>query len=127
MKVNLGRTNNRRFYEIPYSRILKRLRQSLENEDKILIEVNESYTSKCDALALEPIEKHEKYSGFRMGRLFQSCAEDAKKRKLIHSDLNGAINIMRKKYQLKEIKGKNIFNPIKQKIEIFNVFFIYFR
>jgi IS605 OrfB family transposase len=120
--VKLGKKNNRRFYEIPFARIIKRLRQSLENEGKTLVTLNEAYTSKCDALALEPIEKHEQYSGCRIKRgLFQSKMNGKKEeKKLINADLNGAINILRKRYpETNEIKGENIFNPEKQMIELF--------
>ena len=118
--MNMGKENNRRFQEIPFARILKRLRQSLENEGKILIELNEAYTSKCDALALEKIEKHKKYSGKRKDRLFQSKMNGEKhEKKLIHSDINGAINIMRKKYTEMGITGEQIFNPSKHKIKLY--------
>ncbi len=36
--------------------------------------------------------------------------------KKINADLNGAINIMRKKIPIKEIKGLEIYNPKKLKI-----------
>ena len=56
------------------------------------VEHEESYTSKCDALALEPIGKHEQYLGRRTKRgLFRSSTG-----KLINADQNGALNIMRK-------------------------------
>lgn len=52
----------------------------------------ESYTSKCDALALEPIGKHEEYLGRRVKRgLFRSSTG-----KVINADQNGALNILRK-------------------------------
>ena len=55
-------------------------------------EHEESYTSKCDALALEPIGKNEQYLGRRRKRgLFRSSVG-----KLINADQNGALNIMRK-------------------------------
>ena len=56
------------------------------------VEHEESYTSKCDALALETIGKHGQYLGRRIKRgLFRSSAG-----KLINADQNGALNIMRK-------------------------------
>ena len=80
-----------------------------------LIEIREASTSKTDSLAYEEINKQENYLGKRIRRgLFSSS-----KRKLINADLNGAINIMRlyemKQFghDLKEIKGKNIYNPKK--------------
>jgi transposase len=52
----------------------------------------ETYTSKCDALAFESIEKHESYNGSRIKRgLFKSSVG-----KLINADINGALNILRK-------------------------------
>lgn len=56
------------------------------------IENEESYTSKCDALALEPVCKHESYLGKRIHRgLFQSSTG-----RTLNADVNGALNILRK-------------------------------
>lgn len=56
------------------------------------VEHKESYTSKCDALALEPIGKHEQYLGRITKRgLFRSSTG-----KLINAEQNGALCIMRK-------------------------------
>ena len=56
------------------------------------IEHEESYTSKCDALALEEVCKHENYLGKRVKRgLFRSSVG-----KIINADQNGALNILRK-------------------------------
>ena len=57
-----------------------------------LIIHEESYTSKCDALAQEEIKKHETYLGKRVKRgLFQSSIG-----KVINADVNGSLNILRK-------------------------------
>jgi transposase len=54
----------------------------------------ESYTSKCSALDLEPIQKQEQYQGRRIKRgLFAS-----KEGKLINADVNGSLNIGRKAF-----------------------------
>jgi putative transposase len=106
-KVRMGKTNNRKFYSIPYLLLIKKLISKAEKLKKNIVITKESYTSKCDSLNLEEICYHEKYDGERKKRgLFIS-----KKRKLINADLNGAINIMRKKIKLEEIKGLNICNP----------------
>ena len=56
------------------------------------VEHEESYTSKCDSLALESVEKHSEYLGKRVKRgLFQSSTG-----KMINADINGALNIGRK-------------------------------
>ena len=106
-KVNLGVRTNRIFYNIPYCRILSKLRLKLESLGKILIIKEESYTSKCDSLSLEKVCKHEEYDGRRINRgLFIS-----KIGKAINADLNGAINIMRKEINLKKIIGNGLYNP----------------
>ena len=71
----------------------------------------ESYTSKCDFLALEKIKKHEQYIGNRVKRgLFKSSTG-----KLINADVNAAFNILRKKVvsrlNLKGIEGVGL-HPI---------------
>jgi len=106
-KVNLGTSTNKKFYQIPYRYILNKLRDKLEKLGKELIITEESYTSKCDALTLEEIKKKEVYNGIRKYRgLYIS-----RNGKAINADINGAINIMRKKYDIKKITGLNIYNP----------------
>lgn len=108
----MGKSNNRDFYEIPYRKLITKLRNKLQESNHELAVTEESYTSKCDALSLEPVCKQEKYSGKRISRgLFSSAIG-----KLINADLNGAINIMRKYLHkencpLKKITGIGIFNP----------------
>ena len=57
-----------------------------------VILTEESYTSKCSFLDLEPVKKHENYVGKRVKRgLF--VASDGRK---INADVNASYNIMRK-------------------------------
>ena len=106
-KVNMGQNNNRQFYDIPYSRIIKKLNEKLLSDRKQLILTEESYTSKCDSLSLEKLDKTESFIGCRIYRgLFISSTGKA-----INADLNGAINIMRKKINLTTISGNKIFSP----------------
>lgn len=115
--VNLGRRNNRKFYSIPYQKIIHKLKDKFTNTR--ITEINEAFTSKCDALALEEVKKHDIYLGKRAKRgLFKSSKE-----KLINADLNGAINIMRKhckhiglKYN--KVKGNSICNPSVLKLHL---------
>ena len=68
----------------------------------------EAYTSKCDALAFESIEKHESYKGSRIKRgLFKSSVG-----KLINADINGALNILRK--FLNSSKGTGEFSVLQK-------------
>jgi IS605 OrfB family transposase len=90
--INLGRRTNQNFTNIPHARFIQQL------EYKALIVgigvtiVEESYTSKCSFLDLEPIKKQQNYLGKRVKRgLFRSTSG-----KSYSADLNGALNIMRK-------------------------------
>ena len=106
-KVNLSTNTNRVFYEIPYKRIILKLNEKLKSLDKKMVITEESYTSKCDSLNLEKLGRKDSYDGERKNRgLFIS-----KIGKAINADLNGAINIMRKVIDLKNICGLMLFNP----------------
>ena len=89
---NLGKRNNQNFQFIPYGLFKRKLKAKCERYGVNYIEVDEAYTSKVNALALEPIERREKYLGSRVKRgLFQSSTGV-----LINADVNGALNILRK-------------------------------
>ena len=109
--VSMGKTN-RDFYEIPYRKLIEKLRNKLEEQNQELIIINEAYTSKCDALGLEKVCKHSEYMGKRIKRGLYSSSKGV----LLNSDINGAINIMRKWKQeegkeMREIRGERICNP----------------
>lgn len=90
--VNMGKKNNQKFVQMPFARLVNYLRYKCEMIGIEFAFQEESYTSKCDALALEPIGKHEEYLGRRVKRgLFQSSTG-----KVINADHNGALNILRK-------------------------------
>lgn len=90
--INLGKRTNQQFVQIPHERLISMLRYKCEMSGIRFIENEESYTSKCDALALEPICQHESYLGKRVHRgLFQSSTG-----RTLNADVNGALNILRK-------------------------------
>ena len=89
---DMGKKNNQKFVQTPFARLAGYLRYKCEMIGIKFIMHEESYTSKCDALALEPIGKHETYLGRRVKRgLFRSSTG-----KMINADQNGALNILRK-------------------------------
>ena len=90
--INLGRTNNQAFTNIPFYTFIKQLEYKCKLEGINVILTEESYTSKCSFLDNESIEEHENYLGKRIKRgLFRSA-----KGKLINADLNGSLNILKK-------------------------------
>ena len=100
--INIGKNNNRQFYAIPYRKFLHMLFYKGEQNGIKVVENEEAYTSKCDALGLEDVKRHDEYMGKRKKRgLFQSS-----KGVFVNADVNGAINIMRK-YCLKVSNSLN--------------------
>lgn len=91
-KVHMGKRNNQNFVQIPHARFIDMLTYKAAQVGINVLVSEESYTSKCSFLDLEPIGKHEAYAGRRVKRwLF--IASDGRK---IHADVNGSYNIMRK-------------------------------
>ena len=91
-EINIGKKNNQNFVSIPHARFVEMLTYKAEMRGIEVYKTEESYTSKCSFLDLEPIEKHETYMGRRITRgLFRS-----KSGYLINADINGACNIIRK-------------------------------
>ncbi len=89
--IRMGRRNNQNFVNIP----IRTLRQMISYKVQLVgikvHEVDESYTSKCSSLDLEPIQKHKNYVGKRIKRgLFKGSNY------LLNADVNGALNILRK-------------------------------
>lgn len=90
-EVNLGKKTNRNFVSIPHSSLIEKIKyKGLMVGIEVLV-TQEAYTSKCSALDLEPIQKHENYLGKRKKRgLFITSTG-----KLINADCNGSLNIAR--------------------------------
>ena len=91
-EISIGKVNNQNFVSIPFNNLIHMLTYKAQLEGINVIEIEESYTSKCSFLDNEEICKHEEYLGKRIKRgLFK-----ASNGKLINADLNGALNILRK-------------------------------
>lgn len=90
--INIGKKNNQNFVMLPIARFCDMLKDKLELLGIEVIYQEESYTSKCSFIDLEPVKKNSKYKGKRKSRgLFRS-----ENGTIINADLNGAYNIMRK-------------------------------
>ena len=97
-KINIGKRNNQNFVSIPYYKFISTLRYKCDLYGIAFTDREESYTSKCSFLDLEDIKKHDIYVGNRVKRgMFKS------KNFSINSDINGALNILRKE------KGNDVF------------------
>ena len=90
-EINLGKNTNRNFVSIPHSALIEKLKYKGLMVGIEVVITQEAYTSKCSALDLEPICKHETYVGRRKKRgLFKT-----KDGLLINADANGSCNIAR--------------------------------
>jgi putative transposase len=89
--VNIGKVNNQNFVAIPHSMFIDLLAYKAKLAGIEVIVNEESYTSKCSFLDLEPIRKHATYCGRRVARA-EFVASDGRR---IHADVNGSYNILR--------------------------------
>lgn len=95
--INIGKKNNQKFVQIPHAKLIDYIKYKGKSLGIKVILKEESYTSKCDSLALESVQKHKTYLGRRTKRgLFKSSTG-----KVLNADINGAINILRKALGLK--------------------------
>ena len=97
--INLhSKLENRNFCMIPFNELIEILRYKCEENSIECIEQEESYTSKASFLNNDfmPVygeeNKEYEFSGWRNGRIYKI----KEKNQRIYSDLNGALNIMRK-------------------------------
>ena len=116
-EVNLGKKTNQKFVCIPHSTLIYMVQYKARMAGINVKENNESHTSKCDHLALEPICHQRKYLGKRVKRgLFQSSTG-----KLLNADVNGGLGILLKSNVIRNAKGfistlldnGLAFNPVK--------------
>lgn len=91
-QVNLGTRTNQNFVNIPHAQLINLLTYKATLVGIHVIVADESYTSKCSFLDLEPIGKQAHYLGRRIKRgLFRASAGQ-----LIQADVNASYNILRK-------------------------------
>jgi putative transposase len=90
--IELGKRTNQNFVFVPHTRFVEMLQYKAELVGIQVVVSEESYTSKCSFLDLEPIGKQEVYAGMRVKRGLFQAAEGRR----LNADINGAFNILRK-------------------------------
>jgi len=97
--VNMGKVNNQNFVQLPLARLIDILTYKAQAEGILVVEQEESYTSKASCLSADEIPVYDAdnketytFSGKRVKGLYL----DEKVKKTIHSDINGSYNIGRK-------------------------------
>jgi len=98
-KVNLGRKNNQEFVQIPHARFIDQLSYKAQLVGITVILQEESYTSKASFLDGDPIPTYQAtrpdtpvFSGRRIARSWYRASDGT----IIHADINGSYNILRK-------------------------------
>ena len=109
-EVNMTKKNNQNFVSIPYHKFIKILKDKAFRNGIEVITVDESYTSKSSILDLDILPIYEKnsnknfhFSGTRKSRSYYSKVYGH-----IHSDVNGASNIIRR-YNDKSFLNQDLF------------------
>ena len=101
-EINLGSKNNRAMYNFPHARFIEILKYKAMLNDILVIETEESYTSKTSFIDNEELGVYNKttqgikspLSGKRRNQLF--ITKDKIK---LHADINGSFNIVRKVFK----------------------------
>ncbi|MBE9217042.1 transposase [Plectonema cf. radiosum LEGE 06105] len=98
-EINIGRSNNQNFVQIPFHSLRSKLKAMCERYGLNYIEQEESYTSRASAIDGDKIPiynadnpKKYHFSGLRIKRGLYRTKEGH----LVNSDLNGSLNIGRK-------------------------------
>jgi len=90
---NMGKINNQNFVQIPFLKLINMIKYKSKLVGIKVDMPKESYTSKIDHLSNEEMKHHDVYLVKRIKRgLFKSSTN-----KLINSDINGSIGMLRKK------------------------------
>src|SRR5215510_4878760 len=88
----MGKRSDQNFVNIPHARFIDMLSYKAQMVGIKVVLTEESYTSTCSSIDLEPLSKHDIYLGKRIERgLFR--ASDGR---TIQADLNSSFNIIRK-------------------------------
>jgi IS605 OrfB family transposase len=115
-EINNGAKNNRDFYNFPHARFIETLKYKALLKDMVVIEIEESYTSKTSFIDNEELRvfnknKEENLTQGKENQLSKSTIKNSKIKilgrrinrkfitkngKIIHADINGSFNIVRK-------------------------------
>jgi len=101
-KIDIGKTNNQNFVQLPFRKLVKQIEYKAELIGINVIRHEESYTSKCSFLDGEKVGKHTKYSGKRIRKITINKKKvkcNLFKRgngRIVNGDINGALNILTK-------------------------------
>ncbi|WP_195251736.1 RNA-guided endonuclease InsQ/TnpB family protein [Coprococcus comes] len=99
-EISMGKQNNQSFVSIPFQKLREIIRMIANREGIPIVMQDESYTSTASCLDQDPVPDYKKgevppeFSGKRTRRGLYRSANGI----LINADVNGAANIIRKRY-----------------------------
>ena len=98
-EANMGRKNNQQFVQLPHARFIDQLTYKAQLVGIKVVVQEESYTSKASFLDSDPIPTYQAnrsekpiFSGKRIARSWYRASDGT----VIHADINGSWNILRK-------------------------------
>ena len=97
--VEMRKSDKQNFKFLPYSLLIKMIKYKAERLGIEVIEQEESYTSKASLIDMDPIptyKKGEKNETIFSGKRITRGQYLTKEKKILHADVNGAGNIIRK-------------------------------
>jgi len=97
--VNMGKRNNQQFVNIPHARFIDQLTSKAKRVGIQVLLQEESSTSKASVLDRDPIPTYQAnqaekpvFSGTRIARSWYRASDGT----IIHADINGSSNMLRK-------------------------------
>jgi putative transposase len=106
--VNMGKSNNQKFVQIPFDQLRTYLKCLCERYGIAYIETEESYTSKAsflDGNCIPVFDARNPYTGAFSGKRVKRGLYRTKENTLVNADINGACNIAKKGKQNLDIEG----------------------
>ena len=109
-EVKLRKKDKQNFIQIPFNKLIFKIKEKLSRYGIEVLEQEESYTSKASALDFDQLPVYNgktanvKFSGRRAKRGLYKTKENI----LVNADLNGSLNIMRKAFPKIEFETTNL-------------------
>ncbi|WP_107668965.1 transposase [Cyanothece sp. BG0011] len=96
--INIGKTNNQNFVQIPTARLKNRIQQLAESVGIIFTEIDEAYSSKASFLDDDLVPNYgEKPKGYKFsGKRFKRGLYKTAKGWLVNADIQAAANLLKK-------------------------------
>lgn len=108
--VRFKKKNKQNFIQIPFNKLISKIKGKLSYYGIEVLEQEESYTSKASALDLEqlPVYNGKSANVKFLGKRTKRGLYETKNNILVNADLNGSLNIMRKAFPKIEFEKKNL-------------------